>query len=78
MSELKHAAMPEAPDYALIGFDLLDIGFNMIGFNMIGKDIEDRERYINACADAAKLCFEVDNLKTSMMKLYKELEGMEE
>ena len=73
MSELKHAAMPEAPDYALIGFDLLDIGFNMIG-----KDIEDRERYINACADAAKLCFEVDNLKTSMMKLYKELEGMEE
>ena len=71
MSELKHAAMPAAPDYALIGFDLLDIGLNMIG-----KDIEDRERYINACADAAKLCFEVDSLKTSMMELYKQIEGM--
>ncbi len=71
MSELKHAAMPEGPDYALIGYDLLHIGLNMIG-----KDIEERERYINACADAAKLCFEVDSLKTSMMELYKRLEGM--
>lgn len=72
MSELKHAAQnPEAPDYALVGFDLLDIGLNFIG-----KDVEDRERYINACADAAKLCFEIDRLKTSMMELYKELEGM--
>ena len=71
MSELKHAAMPAAPDYALIGFDLLDIGLNMIG-----KDIEDRERYINACADAAKLCFEIHDLKDSMMELYKQLEGI--
>ena len=71
MSELKHAAMPAAPDYALIGFDLLDIGLNMIG-----KDIEDRERYVNALADAAKLCFEVDSLKTTMMELYKQIEGM--
>lgn len=72
MSELKHAAHnPAAPDYALIGFYLLDIGLNMIG-----KDIEDRERYINACADAAKLCFEVDSLKTSMMELYKQIEEM--
>ena len=71
MSELKHAAMPEAPNYYLMGLDLLDIGLNMIV-----KDIEDRERYINACADAAKLCFEVDSLKTSMMELYKQIEGM--
>lgn len=72
MSELKHASQnPAGPDYSLIGFDLLDIGLNMIG-----KDIEDRERYINACADAAKLCFEVDSLKTSMMELYKQLEGI--
>ena len=72
MSELKHAAQnPAGPDYALIGFDLLDIGLNLIG-----KDVEDRERYINACADAAKLCFEVDSLKTSMMELYKQIEGM--
>ena len=72
MSELKHAAQnPEAPDYTCIGFDLLHIGLNMIG-----KDIEDRERYINACADAAKLCFEVDSLKKSMMELYKQIEGM--
>ncbi len=71
MSELKHAAMPEAPDYAVIGFLLLDISMNLIG-----KDIEDRERYVTACADAAKLCFEVDSLKTSMMELYKQLEGM--
>lgn len=71
MSELKHAAMPAAPDYALIGFDLLDIGLNMIG-----KDVEDRERYVNALADAAKLCFEVDSLKTTMMELYKQIEGM--
>ena len=71
MSELKHAAMPAAPDYAVIGFELLEIAMNMIG-----KDIEDRERYISACADAAKLCFDVDSLKTSMMVLYKQLEGM--
>ena len=72
MSELKHAAQnPAGPDYALIGFDLLDIGLNMIG-----KDVADRERYINACVDAAKLCFEVDSLKNSMMELYKQLEGM--
>lgn len=69
--EFRHAAEAEAPDYALIGFDLLDIGLNLIG-----KEIEDRERYINACADAAKLCFEVDSLKNSMMELYKQLEGM--
>lgn len=72
MSELKHAAQnPAGPDYAVIGFYLLDISLNMIG-----KDIEDRERYINACADDAKLCFEVDSLKNSMMELYKQLEGM--
>lgn len=71
MSELKHAAMPEAPNYYLMGLDLLDICLNMIG-----KDIGDRERYINACAYAAKLCFEVDSLKTSMMELYKQIEGM--
>ena len=71
MSELKHAAMPEAPDYAVIGFDLLDIGLNMIG-----KDVEDRERYVNALSDAARLCFEVSSLKDSMMELYKQLEGM--
>ena len=73
MSELKHAAMPEAPDYFMIGFDLLDIGLNLIG-----KDVLDRERYINACADAAKLCFEIQDLKESMMELYKQIEGMEE
>lgn len=71
MSELKHAAMPEALDYNLIGCDLV-----YVALNLIGKDVEDRERYINACADAAKLCFEVDSLKTSMMELYKQLEGM--
>ena len=68
--EFRHAAEAEAPDYALIGFDLLDIGLNMIG-----KDIEDRERYINACADAAKLCFEIQDLKDSIMELYKRIEG---
>ena len=72
MSELKHAAQnPAGTDYAVIGFDLLDIGLNMIG-----KDVADRERYINACADAAKLCFEVDSLKSSMMELYKQIEGI--
>lgn len=71
-NELRHAAQnPEAPDYALIGFDLLDIGLNMIG-----KDIEDRERYVNALSDAARLCFEVSSLKDSMMELYKQIEGM--
>ena len=69
--EFRHAAESDVPDYSLIGFDLLDIGLNLIG-----KDIEDRERYINACADAAKLCFEIQNLKDSMMELYKQIEGM--
>ena len=69
--EFRHASESEAPDFALIGSDLLDISLNLIG-----KDIDDWERYVNACADAAKLCFEVDSLKNSMMELYKQLEGM--
>lgn len=69
--ELKHAAMPAAPDYFMIGVDLLDIGLNLIG-----KNVLDRERYINACADAAKLCFKIQDLKDSMMELYKQIEGM--
>lgn len=71
MSELKHAAMPEALDYNLIGCDLV-----YVALNLIGEDIEDRERYVDACANAAILCFEVDSLKTSMMDLYKQIEGM--
>ena len=71
-NELRHAAQnPEALDYVLIGFDLLDIGLNMRG-----KDVEDRERYVNALYDAARLCFEVSSLKDSMMELYKQIEGM--
>lgn len=70
MSELKHAAMPESPDYGMIGYDLLFIGVNFL------DDVRDRERFKTALCDAAKLCFEVDSLKTSMMELYKQLEGM--
>ena len=71
MSELKHAAMPEAPDYGMIGFDLLHIGVHMIA-----KDLPNRERFIKALSDAAMLCFEADNLKNSMMELYKRMEGV--
>lgn len=72
MSELKHAAQnPEPLDYDMMGCDLV-----YVALNLIGEDIEDRERYVNACANAAILCFEVDSLKTSMMELYKRLEGM--
>lgn len=69
--EFRHAAESEAQDFALIGFDLLDISLNLIG-----KDVPDRTRLINSLAEAAKLCFELQNLKDSMMELYKKIEGI--
>lgn len=75
-AELRHAADSKSVDYGMVGFDLLDIAMRMCGKKIMVMDSDTRHRYIDALTDAAMLCFELQDLKVSMIDLYKRIEGI--
>lgn len=71
MTELRHAKEIKERDWAIIGFDLLQVSLKIIQ-----KDFDNLEDLIDSINEAAELCFDVSGLRRKAEDLLKEIEGI--
>jgi len=71
MTELRHAKEREMRDWAIIGFDLLQVSIKIIR-----KDYDGLEDLTDSINEAAELCFDVSGLRRKAEELLREIEGI--
>jgi len=71
MTELRHAKEVKERDWAIIGFDLLQVSLKIIQ-----KDYDNLYDLTDSINEAAELCFDISGLQRKAEELLREIEGI--